>query len=172
MENKYSKGKIYKIISPHTDKCYVGSTIQPLCNRLALHRKHFDKKKYSSREIMKLGDYKIILIENYPCNSKEELNKREQYFIDTLDCVNRFKAFITEEQKQERIKNYKIEYRKRERTKQLEKEYNKEWRKKNRDKINENSRQKIKCECGSITTKNNIYRHKKSQKHIDWVNSQ
>ena len=172
MENKYSKGKIYKIISPHTDKCYVGSTIQPLCRRLALHRKYFDKKKYSSREIMKLGDYKIILIENYPCNSKEELNKREQYFIDTLDCVNRFKAFITEEQKQERIKNYKIEYRKREKTKQLVKEYNKEYQKKNRDKINENSRQKIKCECGSITNKNNIYRHKKTQKHIDWVNSQ
>ena len=35
----YQKSKIYKIISPHTEKCYVGSTTKDrLSNRLAGHR--------------------------------------------------------------------------------------------------------------------------------------
>ena len=34
-------------------------------------------------------------------------------------------------------------------------------------------KEKIECECGAIFTRGNgIKRHKKTQKHIDWVNSQ
>jgi|GEM_PF-6668335 len=38
MTNKYSNGKIYKLVSNHCDKPYIGSTTQPLANRKAGHR--------------------------------------------------------------------------------------------------------------------------------------
>jgi|DEB0MinimDraft_10_1074344.scaffolds.fasta_scaffold00539_16 hypothetical protein len=167
MENKYTYGKIYKIISPHTDKCYVGSTIQPLSSRMTGHRRDFKNGKYmTSSEIMKLGDYKIILIENYPCENIEQLLKREQHYIDTLDCVNKHqptKVFDAE--------NYYKEYhiKNREHKCKMAREY----REKNIDKIKKRLKEKIECECGAIFTRGNgMSRHKKTQKHIDWVNSQ
>ena len=93
----YSLGKIYKIISDHTDLCYVGSTCTPyLSTRMARHRS--DLKSYkrgkkrllcTSREIVKFDDAKIILIEMFPCGSKAELFARERYWIEILNCVNK-----------------------------------------------------------------------------------
>ena len=38
-ENKYSRGKIYKLISNQTTDVYYGSTVEPrLTNRLSSHR--------------------------------------------------------------------------------------------------------------------------------------
>ncbi len=36
--------------------------------------------------------------------------------------------------------------------------------------VNAYKAEKIKCECGSSTSRSNLYHHKKTQKHIDWVN--
>ena len=35
------------------------------------------------------GDYAIVLIENYPCNNKEELHRRERYHIESNECINK-----------------------------------------------------------------------------------
>ena len=93
-ENKYDGGKIYKIISNETDKCYVGSTIEVvLARRMSKHRSDFKKGNYlSSSEILKFPDAKIILLEAYSCKSRDELTKREQFWIDQLDCVNKVSA--------------------------------------------------------------------------------
>ena len=99
-ENKFSRGKIYKLVSNKTDKCYIGSTIEHyLCTRMAHHRddKKFHKqrnhKPVSSSELIQFNDCKIILIENYPCKTKKQLRAREQYHIDkTKNCVNRYCA--------------------------------------------------------------------------------
>jgi hypothetical protein len=98
-ENKYANGKIYKIISNETDKCYVGSTCQPLSQRMAGHRRDLlnynntKKGKYlTSFDILEYSDAKIILIELVKCTSKEELTKKEQFWIDQLDCVNKKNA--------------------------------------------------------------------------------
>ena len=83
----YSTGKIYAIRSAQTDEIYIGSTIQPLCVRMAGHRLkykyHLDGKKTGtmSYKIMQFGDAYIELIECYPCSCKEELNKREGELI-------------------------------------------------------------------------------------------
>ena len=96
-ENKYQRGKLYKIISPQTNDVYYGSTIETkITNRLSSHRQHYKrwlKEKYaygyvSSFEIVKFDDAKIILVENYPCNTVYELQAREQYYIDNNPCVN------------------------------------------------------------------------------------
>ena len=39
--NKYEYGKIYKITDVAYTEAYVGSTVQPLCNRMAEHRRHY-----------------------------------------------------------------------------------------------------------------------------------
>lgn len=75
----YRNGKIYKITSSQTDLIYVGSTVENLSMRFAHHKSNF-KRNISdiiSKEILKYCDAKIELIEAYPCNSKEELFKKE-----------------------------------------------------------------------------------------------
>ena len=98
-ENKYQRGKIYKIISNQTDDVYYGSTIEiVLSNRLAKHRNNYkswlsEKFPYiTSFEIMKYSDAKIILLESYPCTSRYELIGREQFYIDNNECVNKHNA--------------------------------------------------------------------------------
>jgi hypothetical protein len=46
------------------------------------------KNYYSSFEVMKNNDYVIILIENYPSNSKDQLFSRERYWTNEIECVN------------------------------------------------------------------------------------
>lgn len=80
----YSKGKIYKITSPLTDKIYIGSTCLDLKYRLSGHVADYKRfclglsKKYiSSFDIIKLNEYNIELVENYSCKNKYELLKKE-----------------------------------------------------------------------------------------------
>jgi len=82
----------YKLVSPHIDKIYIGSTCElHLSNRLAGHKSQyrlmlrrkaegFDTifSKITSYELIKLGDVEIVLIENYPCKDRYELLRRER----------------------------------------------------------------------------------------------
>ena len=98
----YANGKIYKIWSPsHLDEIYIGSTCTPLSHRMAKHRYELKKhlktnenchkktKGTTSFKILEYGDARIELIEKVNCKCKEELIKREGYYIRTLDCVNK-----------------------------------------------------------------------------------
>ena len=53
---------------------------------------------------MKFEDRDIILVEVFPCNSKDELHARETYFIDSNICVNKIGAYRSEEQLKEQNK--------------------------------------------------------------------
>ena len=101
----YSKGKIYKIIDNTNDKIYIGSTVQTLQGRLRGHKSLCKKKDINSKLILKNNNFSIELIENFPCNTKRELEIREQYFIDKLDCVNTKRAYMT---KEDRLKMNRI----------------------------------------------------------------
>ena len=83
--NKYERGKIYKIVDNTNTNIYIGSTTQTLKERLSKHKNNLNCR---SREIINNGDYDIVLIENYPCESKKELETRERYFIESMDCIN------------------------------------------------------------------------------------
>lgn len=85
----YQKGKIYKMVDNKTDN--IESTCEPtLARRLAKHvgsYKQYLNETYhyiSSFEILKNGDYDIILIENFPCNAKDEIFARERYWTNEL----------------------------------------------------------------------------------------
>jgi hypothetical protein len=128
MKVDYSKAKIYKIVDNTNDNIYIGSTCQPLRKRLSQHKSKMD---CSSREIIKNGNYDIILIEDYPCMRKEQLHARERYHIENNQCVNKEIPGRTEEEKKEYNKEW------REKNKEYNKEYYKEWREKNKEKIKE-----------------------------------
>ena len=89
MENKYQNGKIYKIISSQTDKIYVGSTCETLRRRFNRH-KNRQSHYISSNEIIKYEDAKIILLEDYSCDNKRELEEKEREYILLYKniCVN------------------------------------------------------------------------------------
>ena len=89
----YQKGKIYKIVDLNEEMMYIGSTTKDtLAQRMAQHRSTYKKQYTSSHDIFDtygIENCKILLIENYPCNSRDELNKREGELIRQFDCVNK-----------------------------------------------------------------------------------
>lgn len=125
----YQNGKIYSIRShSRPDLIYVGSTIQPLSVRFGGHKA--PRNKASSKQIISIGDAYIELIENYACNSKEELCKREGELIRSMDCVNKVIPGRT----------------------------NKEWRQDNAEMIKEREKQYYKCNLDTIKENQKQYR--------------
>tara|TARA_R110000796_G_C14553406_1_gene434110 strand:+ start:919 stop:1479 length:561 start_codon:yes stop_codon:yes gene_type:complete len=96
----YELGKIYKIIDNTNGNIYVGSTAEPtLARRLAGHRSDYkywiNGKKTSyvrSFDILKNEDFKIVLIETFPCESRDQLLSREQHWMDSIVCINHHNA--------------------------------------------------------------------------------
>ena len=98
----YQKAKIYRLWSPSKGLVYYGSTVQTLEQRLTKHLHTFNyKQNYRYRYVflvLECGDYKIELVEDYPCNNKEELYKQEGAFIRANECVNKQVAGRTAKQ--------------------------------------------------------------------------
>jgi hypothetical protein len=90
--NKYSKGKIYmlkpSIKDYNLEEIYIGSTILSLEKRWAVHKSC--KRTTAKTLIEKYGiqNLEIVLLENYPCESRAELQKREGQYIRNRKCVN------------------------------------------------------------------------------------
>lgn len=79
----YTKGQIYRITSPSTDKFYIGSTTTPLAVRLYNHRTRFlaGSGSCSSSQIVCYPDHQIELLEEYPCACGADLRRREGWHI-------------------------------------------------------------------------------------------
>lgn len=183
MDNMYSRGKIYKIVSPsHPDLVYYGSTVNELYKRLNQHK--LPSNGTNSKLIMCYDDCKIILVENFSCNSRNELLAKEYEYILANECVNKMgKGFDKKEYRKEyyienkeylieRMKEYRTEHK--ENIKKYRTEHSteiKEQRKKyyaeTKDKIIERMLQKVTCECGTETASSNLLRHKKTLKHMN-----
>ena len=134
----YNQSKIYKVICSETQKIYIGSTCQPLYKRLFQH-------KSSSNQCMSKTfiNPTIVLIENFSCENKEQLIKRERYYIDSLECVNKNKPGRSKKEYYhdniDKIsENHKHYYQD-----NIDKilEYHKQYYQDNKDKIAENQKQ-------------------------------
>jgi hypothetical protein len=89
----YQNSKIYAIRSIlKPDLVYVGATVQSLAVRFGEHKK--PSNKCTSKQVVEVGDAYIELIELFPCNTQEELCKRENELIRSMDCVNKFTYVI------------------------------------------------------------------------------
>lgn len=78
----YEDSKIYKITNTSNNIIYIGSTTNKyLSSRLQDHKKG-SKNISQYMRVYNQYNYYIELIENYPCNNKNELNARKQYYIN------------------------------------------------------------------------------------------
>ena len=101
----YQNGKIYSVRSrSRPDLIYIGSTTRRLSERFGRHKA--PSASTSAKQIILIGDAYIELIENYSCNSKEELLARERYFIENMECINKNRPIITIEERKEYIIKY------------------------------------------------------------------
>ena len=172
----YSKGKIYRVICKcGCDQVYIGSTRQTLCRRLNKHRADFNSfKKGRTRQdgkpvsnisvfqIMDHNDYDIFLIENYPCNNKEELRSRERYWVETNMCINIKCPIRSKEEKKEVMKNYYQENR--ERMKEQRNLNSKRYNERHPEKVKERKRKYRERNKDKIQEYNKLYREQNQDK--------
>lgn len=85
--SQYINGKVYKITSDQTNRIYIGSTIKSLSKRMWEHKADSKYSNISSGEVLQYNDAKIVLIELFPCKSKDELRTREQFWIEQNKAI-------------------------------------------------------------------------------------
>lgn len=191
----YQDGKIYKIVSK-TDPdslVYIGSTAEPtLARRMVKHRDSYKRWKVGKTNNVKsfdlfekygIDDCQILLIETFPCKSKDELHAKEGEYIRKMDCVNkqiagRTKDIWYQDNKERILEEHKDHYENnhatiRERQKvyydnnkekvllQCKKHYEE-----NIEKIKQWQLESVLCTCGKTYTKCNKARHEKSSFHL------
>lgn len=201
----YSRGKIYLIRNQDNENLiYVGSTIEIYLSKR--FQKHKSQKCCSLYQYINNPDnntnwdkWYIELYEEFPCENKLELCKRENEIIREKATINKI-GYRTEEMKKEKDKEYreshkeeikirdkkyvennrekilekKAEYN--ENHKEEKKQYMKERYLEKKEEIKEKVKQyreknneKINCDCGSCIFKYKLNDHLKTKKHIDYI---
>ena len=89
----YSLSKIYKLVSNKTSDIYICSCLMRLSTRLCGH-KNKNNKCVSRNLFVDDAIITIVLIENFACNTKNELKARELHHITTNNCININKPFV------------------------------------------------------------------------------
>ena len=132
--------------------------------------------------------FRIQLICDFPCEDKYQLRQKEGEYIRQMGTLNiniagRDKAEYNEDNKEHKrnyMKHYHVENREhrleylatyRQENKDIILSKAKEYFQKNKEKISQNVSQKVDCECGSCIRKGDILKHKRTQKHITFINS-
>ena len=158
----YQNGKIYKIVNDVNDDIYIGSTCNPLWSRFACHKSYTKLEQQKNRKLYKtmleigVEHFKIILIEVFKCDTKDELRAREDFFIRTIKpSLNSANAVRTKED----VREYKKEYQNlnKERLSEENKQYyieNKETFSEKRAEYYEKNKEKISA-SGAIYRENN-----------------
>ena len=154
----YQKGKIYAVWDSDYKECYIGSTCEKLCQRMASHRGNYKKylqghtkafhTLYRMFDKYGMDKCRIELIEDYPCSSKEDLFRQEGYNIKNTDCVNRNVSGRTPK---ERYEDKKDEILARQKT----------YREGNKDKIKQRMRLYYEANKEKIIEKAKEYKNKK-----------
>ena len=190
--NKYNKSMIYTIRSPATNKYYIGSTTQKLCKRFSDHKinyKAYLQKKHrftTSFKIIELGDSYIELLEEFNCENRMQLERKEGELIrkNKLECVNRYIAGRTQQEYYIENKDKISEYKNQWYNENMENiiEYKNQWYIDNKARILEQRKshyeayetkrkEPFTCECGSIIQHRDKACHNKSKKHIAFINT-
>ena len=135
----YSKGKIYKIVCHETGEEYYGSCVVSLPQRKGVHK---DKSNNCiSKKIVERGNWDIVLLEDFPSETKFELERRERYYIQNNPCININLPAATLEEKKEQARILSVK-----------------WREDNKEKIKENKKNYQKANAEKIAQKNKAFR--------------
>ena len=178
----YSKGKIYTIrCYDDTSLIYVGSTTQQLSQRWTDHKKNCDRIKckdillYKTINEKKVQNFYLELYEDFPCERKEQLEKREGEITRLLATLNTrvagrtIKEYYEENKDFCRQRSIESSNKRRPEKNERQKEYYKENLEMIKQKQHDRGSQIVKCECGSTFTRFNIYCHRKTKKHMEYV---
>jgi group I intron endonuclease len=152
--NMYHKGKIYKIVNDINDDIYIGSTVKQLSNRMGGHRSCAKTKTshiYNTMRELGIEHFKIILVESFKCDNREELLAREDYYIQLLKpALNMISAVFNIEKRVE----YQIDY-------------NKIYYNEHKDKTLEKGKIRFHCDfCDCDVTMYHKSSHNKTKKHL------
>ena len=149
-------------------------------NMILVQTIQFENKK----QLLELEKY---YINNFNCVNKQlpfrtdeerieyQTKYREEYYELNKDKINEYLKKYRENNK-EKILEQKKEYYQLNKEKakeyyQLNKDKIKEYREANKDKIKEKRKEKMTCKCGSIHRIVDISRHKKTKKHLIYINT-
>ena len=136
----YSQSKIYMLSSEIGEIRYYGSTTLSLKFTLQRHISYSKVRYSSASDVLKYIDRKITLVEDYPCDNKNELLLKEMEYIQSNKCCN---------------KNLPVDLDENQRI------YQKEYREKNKAERNK----KIFCCCGGSYSLRNKVAHENTKKH-------
>lgn len=190
----YANSKIYTIRFNNSNDIYIGSTTQSLAVRFGKHK--YDNTKISLSYFISNkynGDWSncyIELYENYSCNNREELHKKEGEIIrlfkndNNYNLINKLIAGRTVKEWYQDNNNYNKNYYidNNEVIKNKKKEYynsNKDiildkykiYREENKDILKDKAKAKYNCSCGSCLRISDKARHEKTKKHQEYIKS-
>jgi len=141
----YSKSKIYKLVCDNPELIYFGSTTQPLYKRLHQHKDNFKyKDSPSNKKMFEIGGVKIVLVEEISCENKEQLYRRERWYIENHKCLNLC-----------------VPWRSKDENKKLQ-----------ADAVKKCKSRIITCECGAVMRHDNLRLHLKRKKHFRLLKQQ
>jgi group I intron endonuclease len=149
--NDYSNGKVYFIRNTVNDKVYIGSSTQPLCKRMVQHRSNAKTQNttiYQNMREIGIKKFYIELLELCPCETKEQLNKREGELIrEHNTVVDGYNSTIPGRTYNEWREEKKDELA----------EYNREYQQTNKDKLTEYIKQYYQMNKRTLVQKQREY---------------
>jgi len=164
---RYDKSVIYKICCKDVNVTgeYIGSTTN-LQRRKAQHKGcciNVNDKKHNLNVYSYIRGnggwdaFDMVEIERYVATDKAHLHARERHWIETLKSeLNGRIPTRTSKEYYEDNKEYVTEK-------------NKKWYEANRDSVNKRQTKKVTCECGLVLSCNNLPVHKRTKKHISFI---
>jgi hypothetical protein len=194
----YQNSKIYKIeptCEHEQGDIYIGSTTKEyLSQRMDKHRSSYRSwlagkashvRAYDLFNKYGLENCGILLIENYPCESRDELLTKEAHQIRTLDCVNKTIPGRTNkeyrEENKDRLRELQKQYyennkttilqncvKYRENNKTKLKEHFKKHYQENKEKILEKQKTYYEENVEKIKSKCKVYRDKHKDKNAEY----
>lgn len=92
--SKFNNSKIYILTCLSSGKIYIGCTTKSLNERLQAHKQHYNewllgkRERAPSYQCMHQNNYKMLLLENYMCNSRKQLESRQTHYANLYNAVN------------------------------------------------------------------------------------
>lgn len=182
-DNPYARGKIYRITTANAPIVYIGSTTNSLVGRLASHLHSYAgwqrnpvHRFCASYLVFDQGDYRIELLEDFPCANRAELCRKEQEYIQSHyeTAVNKLRAHVTAEDKARDRRKYYLAHRDRIIASVLQKyyenhdekkDYQRKYYQANHARCREWARAKNECVCGRAVANSNFALHLRSKIH-------
>ena len=123
-----------------------------------------------------IDEFDIEVVEEFPCNSKKELEKREGEIIREIGTLNSRIAGRTNQEYRNEFKDYLREFARENKKKwrmdnrehylEKEKGYKKKYREKYKEQLKEKASERVECECGCSYRKSDKSQHLQSKKHL------